>query len=216
MAEPTEPPATPLSSFTILPLALPSLESLPSTVQPAVHYIYARPHAPKIPDADTPRSLFLSNVPFDADETRLRRLFADQLGGARIERVEFDEEDLIGRAGPSRDVVAKTSDDGEAKRGRKRKRRDVDAALDAPEAQLPPLWDSQLLRSGACAVLVFVDQASRDLAVKAVKRAAKDVAKGRRSAIEWDGGGELGLNRTSTTTTHCSVASKCASSGASS
>ena len=204
----TTPPSSALSDFTVLPLALPQLQSLPSFAPPALHYIYVRPHAPKLVNADSARSLFAANVPFDANEASLRKLFADQLGGTRIERVEFEAEDIVHGSTLSRTKRRTASDAAEEvdaalvgtqlkSRGRKRKRRDDEADLEAPEAQLPSTWDQGILKSGSCAVLIFVDRASADVAMKACRKAASSAHKTGTSKIEWGGAGGLGFERTS-------------------
>ncbi|KAK5256237.1 hypothetical protein LTR16_003724, partial [Cryomyces antarcticus] len=82
-------PKVPLkvADYTVLPLAVPPLPTYPKQT---IHYLYLRQHNPKVADADTPRSLFLVNVPIDTTEAHIRSLFADQLGGARVEYAEFE------------------------------------------------------------------------------------------------------------------------------
>ena len=75
------PVATTVNDFVVLPLRCPALPSFPKET---THHLYLRANTPKVPTVDTPRELFLVNVPIDATETHIRSLFADQLGGARI------------------------------------------------------------------------------------------------------------------------------------
>ena len=56
------------------------------------HYLYLQPHSPRLPHPDTSRSLYAVNLPIDATEAGIRALFADQLGGWRVERVRFEDE----------------------------------------------------------------------------------------------------------------------------
>ena len=91
MAQPHPPPKLPLhiaTDYLILPLSIPP--HTPSYPSPTTHYIYLRPHVPKIPDRDTPRSIFVLNIPIDSTTSSIRALFATQLGGSRVERVDFD------------------------------------------------------------------------------------------------------------------------------
>ena len=148
-----------VSEYTVLPIFFPPQPSHPVA---AIHYIYLRPHSPKIPEPDSPRSLFLVNIPIDSTEIHFRSLFADQLGGGRLERVDFDT------TRPAKHVTRLQPDVPGAK---KRKRADVETEELVP--QLPEVWDRQLHRSGSTAVVVFVDRPSMELGLKAVKRAAK-------------------------------------------
>lgn len=177
------------AGFIPLPLSLPPVKSL-KNLPPATHYMYIAPHEPKNTTADTSRSLLAANVPIDSNEGNLRSLFANHLGGARIERVDYDGDDIIGGA-PSSKRNPEFSQDEREKRGKKRKRRDDEAMLESEEAQLPRVQrDLQLVRSGSNAVLVFVDEASQQLAMKAVKRAVA-ASKKNSKLIEWDNGGML-------------------------
>ena len=157
--------ATAVQDFIILPLHLPPQKSYPKE---ATHYIYVRPNAPRVPTEDTLRELFLVNVPVDATEAYFRSLFADQLGGARVEEVEF-EDARVGK-GIKAPVTAPSS-----KRGKKRKRAPEVAEEDAKEVGLlPETWDRELHRSGGTAVLRFVDRASAEMALREVRRAVKN------------------------------------------
>ncbi len=151
-----------ISGYLILPLALPIQRSFPT---PATHYLYLRPHEPKIPTEDTPRSVFLVNVPFDATELHLRHLFGTQLGGSRVERVDFE-----GARSRSKPAVAPPV---QTKKGKKRKRVEIQSMDDVEGADLPEVWDRQLHHSGSTAVMVFVDRASMEASLKAAKKAAK-------------------------------------------
>ncbi|KAF2091013.1 hypothetical protein K490DRAFT_62344 [Saccharata proteae CBS 121410] len=169
---------TKVGDYAILPLTAPATPSFP---QPTTHYLYIRPHAPKNPDADTPRSLFAVNLPIDATESRLRSLFAEQLGGARIDHVDFEG------VAPRKSTPA-VGGSGTLNAGKKRKRGAVDPAASAIE--LPSTWDREILKSGSGAVLVFVDRASAEMAMKEVLRAAK-----KNAGIIWKGEEGLGIER---------------------
>ena len=153
-----------ISHFLILPLTLPTLSSFPSL---AKHYAYIQHHKPKIPSADSPRSLFVANVPIDSTELHFRSLFAEQLGGFRVARVDFEEARGKRRKGAP-------SAGQSAQRNRKRKRAQIDQGREeALDTDLPELWGRDLYRSGSNAVVVFLDRPSAEAAMKAVRRAAK-------------------------------------------
>lgn len=150
-----------IAGYTVLPL---SISPTPATsTKPSTHYLYLRPNAPKIPTDSTDREIFVVNVPIDSTESHFRSLFADQLGGARIERVEFDDAPK-GSRGKKGGAVAGVK----RKRGRH-------AAVDAEEAFTgwPTIVDRPLHQSGSSAVLVVVDTAAAESAMKEAKRASK-------------------------------------------
>ncbi|KAK3115917.1 hypothetical protein LTR53_004248 [Teratosphaeriaceae sp. CCFEE 6253] len=165
-----------VQDFTVLPLTIPPVTAYPHE---ATHYLYLRANAPRLPTEDTPRELFLVNVPVDATETHLRVLFAEQLGGGRVESVAF-EGTKIGKA---KGITAPVT----ATRGKKRKRgAKVDGEGSTSEVgQLPEVWDRELQRSGGTAVVLFVDKLSADMALKEARRAVKSGRK-----IIWGAGVE--------------------------
>lgn len=207
-----------LAAYIALPLRLPSLPSLPASLHATAHHLYLRPQAPELRryvpnlvDSDFARSVYASNIPFDATESSLRCLFSEQLGGSKIERVEFCVDDIVQgaysavqkrRRGAEEGVdsrVVPTVAEDQVSRGKKRKRRQEDDSLEVPEAQLPGVADEELmLRSGACAVLVFVDRSSADAAIKACKKAAGLAKKRNEVLLEWDSGRTFGLDCTCT------------------
>jgi len=152
-----------ISDYLILPLALPPQRSFPT---PATHYLYLHPHEPKVPTPDTPRSLFLVNVPFDATEQHMRHLFATQLGAGRAERVDFE--------GARRQSIPAVTLSNQSKKGRKRKRTEVESMDQVEGAELPAVWDRELHQGGSTAVVVFVDRASMEASLKAVKNVARE------------------------------------------
>lgn len=163
--------ATTVNDFTVLPLHLPPTASF---AKQTTHYLYLRANAPKVPSEDTPREVFLVNVPVDATETHLRSLFADQLGGARTENVAF-EGARVGKG-----ITAPVAP---AKKGKKRKRGITEDGEEVAEevGQLPAVSDREMHRSGGTATVTFVDKASADLALKRARRAVKEGSK-----IVWD------------------------------
>ncbi|GAB7356099.1 hypothetical protein MBLNU459_g6704t1 [Dothideomycetes sp. NU459] len=142
--------------YTVLALGIPAVSSFPKSTR---HFLYLQPNAPKVPTLDTPREVFLVNLPIDVTEAHVRSLFANQLGGARVEKVEFEGV----RTG--RKLTAPVA----PKAGRKRKR----ANADSDDVALPETWDREVRSSGATAVATFVDVASAEVAVKEAKRATK-------------------------------------------
>ena len=191
---------TTVGEFTILPLTLPKLPGLPEAYSDAKHYLYIRAHAPSIPTPSADRSIFVSNVPIDASETNLRQLFADQLGGSRVESVDFDS------AIPAAPAYKRFKDDGKRaredeegeageKKGRKRKRDEdvvAEGVVEDEESALPRVLNGEIRRSGGCAVVVFVDKESRKGALREVQKAVKE---GRE--VRWLGGdvGVVGVER---------------------
>lgn len=167
--------ATQVHDFIVLPLRLPALPSFPKET---THYLYLRANAPRVPTDDTPRELFLVNVPVDATETQIRSLLAGPLGGARVENVAFADARVgKGIKAPAIPPVGK--------RGKKRKR-GADDSGDAVQAGeevglLPEIWDRDIHRSGGTAVVRFVDRASAEMALREARRAVKA-----RKDITWD------------------------------
>lgn len=162
--------ATRVNEFTVLPLIIPSTPSFP---QQTTHYLYVRANAPRVPTEDTPREVFLVNVPADATELHVRNLFAEQLSGGRVESVAF-EGARVGKG-----IIASVAAvQGNSNKKRKRGEADEEEKrADTPGqqqiGQLPKVWDRDLQRSGSTAVVTFVDRPSADLALKQVRRAIK-------------------------------------------
>ncbi|KAK5055274.1 hypothetical protein LTR84_013024 [Exophiala bonariae] len=150
-----------------LPINLPVTTSFPHETK---HYLYLRPHDPKIPDEETPRSLFLINIPVTTNIYSLRHLFTTQLEGGRVESVHFAEKS----PGQTSTAITKSS--------RKRKRmtaEELEAGLD--NYCLPKTFDSEIHPTGSTAIVVFVDRASMELALKAARRAVKSGVE-----LKWD------------------------------
>ena len=156
-----------VAGYNILPLSLPPLPSFP---KPATHYLYLASHKPKIPTPTASRSLFLVNVPFDATEPHIKHLLSAQIGlpAGRIEDVQFANQRRKGGNG----AEAKPKQD---KKGKKRKRGIDGADLEDVEGSaLPSTWDRDLQYDGLTAVVLFVDRASMDAALKAAKALRKE------------------------------------------
>lgn len=183
-----------VADFTVLPVTLPSLSGLPENHSETQHYLYIKSHDPSAYTASAERSLFVANVPIDASEANVRALFAEQLGGARVESVEFDAS-IPARPLHKRWKQDKRGEDEEGEqRGKKRKRNDTEVVAEGvvedEESALPALWGSEVRRSGSAAVVVFVDKRS---ARGALKEAQSAVKSGR--TIEWKSGSGLGVER---------------------
>ncbi|QSS61988.1 meiotic recombination protein DMC1 [Histoplasma capsulatum] len=154
-----------ISGYSVLPIELPPVPSFPTS---ATHYLYLRPHEPKVPDPDSARSIFIVNVPVSTTETHLRHLFGAQLSAGRVERVEFH--------GTASEKPSTTTTITSNPKKRKRDTTDeLQVELDA--TALPRTWDRELHTSGAHAIVVFVDRPSMEASLKAAKRAAKTHAK---------------------------------------
>jgi ribosomal RNA-processing protein 7 len=156
--------------YTTLPVQLPTTPLFP---KPATHYLYIRPHEPRIPDPDSARSLFIVNVPIDTTELHLRHLFGTQLSAGRVERVQFEDV-------PTKKRAAATSTETNTSK-KKRKRVTADDFEQHLEAiSLPSTWDRKLQKSGAHAIVVFADKPSMESSLKASTKAAK-----RGTSIVW-------------------------------
>ena len=158
-----------IAGYSIVPITLPPLTALPLST---THYLYLAPHNPKIPTATATRSLFLINVPFDATDDHIKHLFSSQLGlsHGRIENVQ-----LAAERNRAMNNEESSNSSSVEKRGKKRKR----AAAAEPieeygNTTLPRRWDRILQPIGGTAVVVFVDRASMDAALKAVKGLRKE------------------------------------------
>ncbi|OJD14435.1 hypothetical protein AJ78_05203 [Emergomyces pasteurianus Ep9510] len=164
-----------ISGYLVLPIELPPAPSFPN---PATHYLYLHPHEPKVPDPDSPRSLFIVNVPVTTTETHLRHLFGSQLSSGRVERVEFH--DTAAKRPPTIPSQAAPALSNPKKRKRETTE-ELQVELDTTE--LPPTWDRELHTSGAHAIVVFVDRPSMEASLKAARKAAKN-----RTKIVWGQG----------------------------
>jgi ribosomal RNA-processing protein 7 len=183
-----------VADFAVLELVLPTSSSLPEQCKDARHYIYVKPHAPSVPTATDGRSLFIANVPIDATESNVRALFAEQLGGSMVERVEFDAP-IPAQPMHKRWKTDKPGNEDGEKRGKKRKRNEealvAEGVVEDAESALPSIWPGDLRRSGSGAVVIFVDKRSARGAMKEIYKAVKDS-----KSICWKSGdAALGVER---------------------
>lgn len=192
-----------VAGLLVLPLCLPPQKALPDSTATQIHYLYLRPDAPKTPNPDTPRSLFLANVPIDADETNLRSLFKE-LCGVIVERVEFEGD--VGRrenvlaslgivsgattesAGPDSIVLDEAAGSGVL--GKRKRREDKEVSQLQEDLRLPATWEQWLRKSGSGAVVVFVDAASMQRAFRECKKIVREGG-----VVEWSGADGLGEKR---------------------
>ncbi|KFX91324.1 hypothetical protein O988_07795 [Pseudogymnoascus sp. VKM F-3808] len=154
-----------IGEYSILPVSIPETSAY---AVKAVHSIYVRPHAPKIPTPSDARSLFLVNVPIDSTEQHIRSIFSSLLGAGRFETVIFENERQ------NAPLIAETKVVQQSAKNKKRKHADavVDGA-EAAEDALPKAWDRNLHRSGSTAVAVLADARCVEHALKAIKKANK-------------------------------------------
>lgn len=173
-----------ISGHQIISLALPPLPSFPT---PATHYLYISNHQPKNPTPTAPRSLFLVNVPFDAMDVHIKNLLSTQLSlpNGRIEDVHFEGEEK--KSNDTNEALIEHP--GDVKKSKKRKRSIVERSADETEnAKLPHTWDRNLHGVGRTAVVMFVDRASADAVIKAIKTVRKQ-----RKQLTWGEGVENAL-----------------------
>lgn len=159
-----------IAGYTIFLLSLPPLPSFPEA---ATHYLYLAPHQPRIPTPTASRSLFLVNIPFDSTEIHIKHLFSTQIGlpAGRIENVQFEGQRRKG-GGTHEPPSSEASQDTKSK---KRKRGKSGGMLEGIEGTvLPSVWDRDLQTNGLTAVVLFVDRASMEAALKAVKVIRKE------------------------------------------
>ncbi|KAK0638855.1 ribosomal RNA-processing protein 7-domain-containing protein [Cercophora newfieldiana] len=157
-----------IGEFSVLPISIPPLPSFPRS---AVHYLYARRNAPKIPTANDSRSLFLTNVPVDATEIHFRGLFATLVGVGRFESVTFEEERRESHTDTQPAQAARLL----AAHSKKRKREHEEAERAAEEvaARIPSTWTRPLRKSGSTAVVMLADDKSVDQVLKAIAKVHK-------------------------------------------
>ena len=152
-----------IGNFVTLPIALPSLLTFP--VQ-ATHYLYLSPDEPQVPSPTTSRSIFLSNIPVDTTELHIKLLFSTQLGlpAGRVELVKFPQQ-AAGQNQQERNVQPKFP------QGSKKRKRNAQSPTERLEnaPALPSTWDRSLHKAGSIAIVVFIDRASMEAALKATK-----------------------------------------------
>ncbi|KAI9703478.1 MAG: Meiotic recombination protein dmc1 [Bogoriella megaspora] len=159
-----------IADFSVLTVELPSVSSFP---KPSLHYLYIRKHDPKIPHPDSLRSLFVANVPIDATANHFRNLWANKLGGARVEHVEFGEEAQKKVNKSSGSATEGASYGSKKNKKRKRNQPKPEDIVETEDSRLPLTWDATINPSGGTAVVVFVDKPSANAGMSAVQKAAK-------------------------------------------
>lgn len=153
--------------FAILPIRMPAVPSYPKS---ALHEIRVRRDAPRTPTPHDDRSLFLKNIPTDSTEPHFRAVFTSLVGAGRFEGILFDDETTsVLPVDPAHAARV-------ASFARKRKRTDVDAEdreRRVEGAQLPQIWTRRLHTSSGTAVVLFADQKSVQLVLKAIAKLHK-------------------------------------------
>lgn len=177
--------ATSVAGYSVLPVLLRSSSRDESE---ATHYLYLQAHAPRLPDADSVRSLFVVNVPTMSTETHFRHLFGTQLGSGRVERVQFQHDDAIRSKGTkeSRTSTSNEANTKKRKRGEDESAKEYESHLST--IRLPPAWDWPLRPSGSHAVVTFVDRPSMEASLKAITRRKRSS----KTTITWGDGLEDG------------------------
>lgn len=159
-----------IAGYTIFLLSLPPLTSFPEA---ATHYLYLAPHQPRIPSPTASRSLFLVNIPFDSTEIHIKHLFSTQIGlpAGRIENVQFEGQ----RRKDSGTHEPPGPEASQNRKSKKRKRGKSGGIFEGIEGTaLSSVWDRDLQTNGLTAVVLFVDRASMEAALKAVKVIRKE------------------------------------------
>lgn len=143
------------------------------------HYIYIKAYDPKIPDEEATRSLFLVNIPVTTTKSQLRHLFTTQLSAGHVETVHFAEQDgsspsIIATTKPSTKEPGKSQTQTQSLGKRKRPQltaTDIESTLS--EHVLPPTTPTDFHPTGSTAIVTFLDRPSRDLTLRAIRKATK-------------------------------------------
>ncbi|EGD89794.1 hypothetical protein H112_02268 [Trichophyton rubrum D6] len=163
---------TSVGGYSVLPVLLPNSNSKGESE--ATHYLYVQAHAPRLPDADSGRSLFVVNVPVTSTERHFRHFFGTQLGSGRVERVQFQHDEASRRLGSKE---SSTSTSTGVTTNKKRKRGEEESveeyASRLSTIKLPGAWDRPLRPSGSHAVVTFVDRPSMEASLKAINKREK-------------------------------------------
>ncbi|KAK5938269.1 hypothetical protein PMZ80_009239 [Knufia obscura] len=158
--------------------------ALPVTIQSKAlgkdvkHYIYIKASEPDVPDPDSPRSLFLVNIPVTTTEAQLRHLFATQLSGGHVERVQFAGQHGTASTSSSALIVttkpaAKEAPTTLGKRKRPTQTTPADIEAKLSSYTLPSTVPSTFHATGSTATAIFLDRTSRDQILRACRKAAK-------------------------------------------
>lgn len=150
-------PETPEDPFARLLISMPAAPSYP---HPTLHEVRLRRNTPREPTPTDARTLFLKNIPADADEPRLRAVFASLVGPGRFEAATFPG----ARSHAAEPAVAARM----AALTRKRKRGDEETGRG-----LPAVWGQRVLKSGSTALVTLADEKSVQLVLKAIAKTHK-------------------------------------------
>jgi len=159
-------------------VALPVILQSTASGKDVKHYIYIKASEPDVPDQDTPRSLFLVNIPVTTTDAQLRHLFATQLSAGHVEHVHFAAQDgalstsssaLIATTKPT--VKEPPTTLGKRKRPAQTTPAEIETKLSS--YKLPSTYPSTFHVAGSTAIAVFLDRTSRDQSLRACRKAAK-------------------------------------------
>ncbi|EFE42112.1 ribosomal small subunit assembly protein, putative [Trichophyton verrucosum HKI 0517] len=162
---------TSMGGYSVLPVLLPNSNSKGESE--TTHYLYIQAHAPRLPDADSGRSLFVVNVPVTSTETHFRHLFGTQLGSGRVERVQFQHDEASRRGLGSKESSTSTEVTANKKRKRGEEESAEEYASRLSTIKLPGAWDRPLRPSGSHAVVTFVDRPSMEASLRAINKRKK-------------------------------------------
>lgn len=179
-----------LAGFVALPVVLQS-KALGKDVK---HYIYIKAYEPKIPDEESPRALFLVNIPVTATEAQLRHLITTQIGGAHVQSVYFAGQDGASSTSSSSALIATTKGTpkepattlGKRKRPAQESAEEISARLST--FSLPSTKPSSFHTTGSSAIAIFLDRPSRDLTLRACQKTARSLASNKTKPIIWSAG----------------------------
>ena len=151
-----------VAGFALLPVTLPGSTAYPEDVQ---HYLFIKRQESPDEEEISERSLFMTNIPSLTTELHIKNLFKIQLQAGLVDQVVFSDETNV------RESSRQSQNN---RNSRKRKRITADDLDNSLEAfKLPSIWTGTPHVLGSNCVAVFVDKASADMALKAVKKAAK-------------------------------------------
>jgi ribosomal RNA-processing protein 7 len=167
--------STLISGFTPIPITYPSTSASSSAV---THYIYARIHSGSkkvkdgLPDG---RTLFLVNIPPDATEREVVKLFKS---AGMVEKVVFGVEDVeeVGRDAEDDEEEEEEEEGAESEKAmivegeNPKKRRKIPKEETPKVVPLPTAPLRTLRKTGGTAHVVFLDSSSLDRAVNSLSK----------------------------------------------
>ena len=150
------------AGFAVLSVTLPKSTAYPREVK---HYLFIKRQESPDEEERSERSLFITNIPSLTSELHIKSLFKTQLQAGLVDQVVFSDEVNVRES-------SKPSQNNRNSRKRKRiTADDLDHSLES--YTLPPTSTDIPHVLGSNCIAVFVDKASADVALKAVKKAAK-------------------------------------------